>query len=175
MIPESAIIEWRNTIEWKTNEQTEQDLIICRSLVDLFADSFLSSHLAFRGGTALHKLYLSKQPRYSEDIDLVQINPAPIKETIFRISEVLSFLGKPVVKQKANNNTLVFRCESEIPPVVPIRLKIETNCREHFNVLGLTKIEFEVHNSWFSGKCNITSYKFSRTAWNETQGIVSAP
>jgi len=29
--------------------------------------------LAFRGGTALHKLYLSLQPRYSEDIDLVTI------------------------------------------------------------------------------------------------------
>ncbi len=49
------------------------------------------------------------QPRYSEDIDLVQIKAEPIKDTIVRISEVLSWLGKPVVKQKANNNTLVFR------------------------------------------------------------------
>lgn len=159
MIPEYAITEWRNRVEWNTTEQIEQDLIICRALAELFNDGFLASHLAFRGGTALHKLYLSPQPRYSEDIDLVQINAEPIKETIVRISDVLSFLGKPVIKQKANNNTLVFRFNSEIAPVVPIRLKIETNCREHFDVLGLSKIGFNVQNSWYSGNCTITTYK----------------
>jgi predicted nucleotidyltransferase component of viral defense system len=128
-------------------------------LVEIFNDEFLSAHLAFRGGTALHKLYLQPQPRYSEDIDLVQIRPEPIKETIIRLSEVLSFLGKPVVKQKANNNTLVFRFESEIPPVLSIRLKVETNCREHFNILGLVKQSFKVDSQWYSGACEITTYK----------------
>lgn len=158
MIPQRAITAWRNHVPWPEYEQVEQDLIICRALVELFNDEFLASHLAFRGGTALHKLYLSPQPRYSEDIDLVQIKAEPIKETIMRISEVLSFLGKPVVKQKANNNTLVFRFESEIAPVKPIRLKIETNCREHFNVLGLTKVDFNVDSLWFTGSTQITTY-----------------
>lgn len=159
MIPEYAITEWRNTVPWDSLEQIEQDLVICRALVELFNDEFLASHLAFRGGTALHKLYLSPQPRYSEDIDFVQIKAEPIKETIIRISNALSFLGKPVIKQKANNNTLVFRFDSEILPVVPIRLKVETNCREHFDVLGLTYIEFSVQNQWFSGNCKTTTYK----------------
>lgn len=159
MIPEYAITEWRNTVPWDSLEQIEQDLVICRALVELFNDEFLASHLAFRGGTALHKLYLSPQPRYSEDIDFVQIKAEPIKETIIRISNALSFLGKPVIKQKANNNTLVFRFDSEILPVVPIRLKVETNCREHFDVLGLTYIEFSVQNQWFSGKCQATTYR----------------
>ena len=101
MIPESAILEWSNTVPWNSNAQVEQDLIICRALVEIFNDEFLSSHLAFRGGTALHKLYLQPQPRYSEDIDLVQIRSEPIKETIIRLSEVLSFLGKPVIKLDA--------------------------------------------------------------------------
>ena len=65
MIPESAILEWSNTVPWNSNAQVEQDLIICRALVEIFNDEFLSSHLAFRGGTALHKLYLQPQPRYS--------------------------------------------------------------------------------------------------------------
>ena len=65
MIPESAILEWSNDIPWKSNAQIEQDLIICRALVELFNDEYLASHLAFRGGTALHKLYLHPQPRYS--------------------------------------------------------------------------------------------------------------
>lgn len=159
MIQESAIQEWSNIVPWKSNAQIEQDLVICRALVDIFNDDFLASHLAFRGGTALHKLYLQPQPRYSEDIDLVQIKAEPIKETIVRLSEVLSWLGKPVVKQKANNNTLVFRFDSEIAPVLPIRLKVETNCREHFNVLGLANVDFSVNNQWFTGQCSITTYQ----------------
>jgi predicted nucleotidyltransferase component of viral defense system len=99
MIPQAYITEWSNNVPWQTNEQVEQDLVICRALTEIFKDEFLASHLAFRGGTALHKLYLSPQPRYSEDIDLVQIKAEPIKETIDKIREVLAFLGEPKVKQ----------------------------------------------------------------------------
>ncbi len=158
MIPEYAINEWRNTVLWGGLEQIELDLVICRALVELFNDDYLASHLAFRGGTALHKLYLSPQPRYSEDIDLVQIKAEPVKETINRISKALSFISSPVVKQKANNNTVVFRFESEIQPVVPLKLKVEINCREHFNILGLTTVRLDVHNQWFSGECQATTY-----------------
>lgn len=158
MIPEYAINEWRNTVLWGGLEQIELDLVICRALTELYNDDYLADHLAFRGGTALHKLYLSPQPRYSEDIDLVQINAEPVRETINRISKALSFIGKPVVRQKANNNTLVFRFESEIQPIVPLKLKVEINCREHFNILGLTKIRFDLYNQWFTGECQTTTY-----------------
>ena len=159
MIIETAINEWYQEHPWKYTHFVEQDLIICRAMCALYNDEYLSEHLAFRGGTMLNKLYLSPQPRYSEDIDLVQINAEPIKETIDKIRDVLSFLGEPIVKQKAHNNTLIFRFESEIPPVIPIRLKVEINTREHFNVLGLTKHDFTVQNQWFSGNCQITTYQ----------------
>lgn len=50
--------------------------------------------------------------------------------------------------------------ESEFPPVEPIRLKVEINCYEHFDVLGLRHVPFEVENKWFSGKCELTTYAF---------------
>jgi len=158
MVKKEAIIEWKEFLPWQKDEMVEQDLVICRALVNLFNDEYLAKHLAFRGGTALHKLYLKPQQRYSEDIDLVQINAEPIKETIDRIRQVLSFLGKPEIKQKRHNNTLIFRFQSEIPPIIPIRLKIEINCREHFNVLGLTQYAFNVKSQWFTGSCNVTTY-----------------
>ena len=74
MIPRSAITHRNKQVPWEDIANVEQDLIITRALTDIFADEFLASELAFRGGTALHKLYLAPQPRYSEDIDLVQIN-----------------------------------------------------------------------------------------------------
>jgi predicted nucleotidyltransferase component of viral defense system len=159
MIPEAYITEWANQVPWQTNEQVEQDLVICRALVEIFSDEFLAKSLAFRGGTALHKLYLSPQPRYSEDIDLVQITAEPFGPVVDRLRERLAFLGDPVRKQKENNFTLHYRFESEFPPVQNLRLKVETNCREHFSVLGYQQFPFEVKSSWFTGSCNITTYK----------------
>lgn len=159
MIPEYAIREWNKTVSWLRNEQIEQDLIISRSLVALFKDEYLSKHLAFRGGTALHKLYLKPPLRYSEDIDLVQINTEPIKETMDRIREALSFLGEAKITQKTHNNTLIFRFDSEILPIIPVRLKVEINTREHFNVFEFTQYDFNVNNQWYSGSCNITTYR----------------
>lgn len=160
MINRTAIQQWSNHAPWIDNAQIEQDLIICRALVSIFSDEFLSSQLAFRGGTALHKLYLSPQPRYSEDIDLVQIAPGPIKPIMYRLGEVLDWLPDRVTKQKRYNNTMLFRVESEIPPTIQIRLKVEINCFEHFNVLGLPKVPFRVENSWFTGEAELTTYHF---------------
>jgi predicted nucleotidyltransferase component of viral defense system len=73
MIDERYIKEWASTHPWRRAEQVEQDLLLSRVLVAIYSDAFLSGRLAFRGGTALHKLYFSPQVRYSEDIDLVQV------------------------------------------------------------------------------------------------------
>ena len=159
MINITAITEWRTIVPWSKNEQVEQDLIICRALVAIFSDDFLANELAFRGGTALHKLYISPQVRYSEDIDLVQINKGSIGAIIDRLKVVLDFLPNVKVLQKRHNNTIKYRMESEIPPTSPITLKIEINCKEHFNVLGLVKMPFRVDSRWFKGECEITTYQ----------------
>jgi len=160
MIPQRYIEEWKENAPWPTYAQIEQDLIIARALVEIFSDGFLKKSLAFRGGTALHKLYLPPQVRYSEDIDLVQINSEPINPILKRIREILSFLGtKRTVKQHIHNNTIIYRFDTEVQPVINMRLKIEINTREHFNVLGLKEIPYKVENGWFSGECNLTGYE----------------
>ena len=58
MIPTADILAWRNEHPWVSNAQVEQDLIICRAVIELFARPVLREQLAFRGGTALHKLFL---------------------------------------------------------------------------------------------------------------------
>lgn len=159
MIPAHEIKAWSNVVPWITDEQIEQDLVICRSLVEIFSNGFLSDNLAFRGGTALHKLYLQPQPRYSEDIDLVQKKAGPIKDVMEQLRSCLSYLGTPNVKQKANNNTLIYRFQSENATPVSLRLKVEINCREHFSVLGYTTKEFKVNSGWYSGSCSISTYQ----------------
>lgn len=159
MIPQAYIKEWNQFVPWQSNELIEQDLVISRALVEIFSDPVLSDHLAFRGGTAIHKLFLQPQKRYSEDIDLVQITAKPFGTIADRIKEKLAFLGEPKRSPKSHNFTLLFRFESEFPPVVNLRLKVETNTKEHFSVTNLIKIPFGVSSSWFSGNCSITTYR----------------
>ncbi len=77
MIPRDYITEWRVEAPWVQDSQVEQDLVISRALVEIFSHPLLSKSLAFRGGTALYKLHIRPAARYSEDIDLVQIEAEP--------------------------------------------------------------------------------------------------
>ena len=65
MIPQRYIEEWRAVASWTLDAQVEQDLVIARAIVEMYSDDLLKKSLAFRGGTALHKLYLKPQIRYS--------------------------------------------------------------------------------------------------------------
>lgn len=158
MIPQAYITAWRKTAPWQENFQVEQDLVIERALMAIFSNEFLKERLAFRGGTALHKLYLSPAARYSEDIDLVQITAEPFGPVMDTLREVLSFLGdKPIRKQKQHNNTLVYRFDSE--DGIPLRLKVEVNCREHHTVFGIQDVRYAMKSDWYTGEVLIPSYQ----------------
>ncbi|HEX5168691.1 MAG TPA: nucleotidyl transferase AbiEii/AbiGii toxin family protein [Cyclobacteriaceae bacterium] len=158
MIPIKHIQEWSHFAPWQDNYQIEQDLVISRVLVEIFADPFLKERLAFRGGTALHKLFLKEPARYSEDIDLVQITGGPIGEILDRLRMVLSWFEKVNVERSEITSTMIFRYESEAEPKVKRKLKVEINAREHFALLGYNKIFFEVKSEWFTGATEIPSF-----------------
>ena len=161
MIPKPYIAKWKDHAPWNSFEQIEQDLVISRALVEIFSDDFLRENLAFRGGTALHKLYLNPAPRYSEDIDLVQIKPGPIKPIMKRIKEVITFFDEPRKTQvKGHGAKALYRFTSEYAEI-RLRLKLEINCKEHFNVLDWVDFPFEIESDWFTGKCEIRTYNIN--------------
>ncbi|MCK4516160.1 MAG: nucleotidyl transferase AbiEii/AbiGii toxin family protein, partial [Spirochaetaceae bacterium] len=159
MIPRAYITEWRSHAPWVQDAWVEQDLVISRALVEIFSTSALQQRLAFRGGTALYKLFLRPSVRYSEDIDLVQITPEPIGNTFDTLRSVLDpWLGEPRRQLKEGRVNLLYRFDSEDRPPLPIRLKIEINSREHFSHLGFHVVPFGVTNRWFKGDAEITTY-----------------
>ena len=161
MIPRPSIAQWQEFAPWSQFYQVEQDLIISRTLVEIFSDDFLRENLAFRGGTALHKLYLSPAPRYSEDIDLVQIKSGPIKPIMEQISKVISFFEEPRKTQnKGHGIKALYRFTSEYEEI-RLRLKLEINCKEHFNILDWVDFPFEVKSDWFSGKAQIRTFNLN--------------
>lgn len=171
MIPRADITAWRSVAPWPANEQVEQDLVISRALVEIFSDDFLRESLAFRGGTALHKLYINPPARYSEDIDLVQIKAGPIGPIADRLRERLAFLGKPKVDSHEMMFILRFRFQTEIEPVINSRVKVEINGREHFSVYGYTTVPYKVESSWFNGECEINTFEQDDLLGTKTRAL----
>tara|TARA_R110001592_G_scaffold138338_2_gene357267 strand:- start:1032 stop:1823 length:792 start_codon:yes stop_codon:yes gene_type:complete len=161
MIAKPYIAKWQEHAPWKEFSQVEQDLVISRTLVAIFSDDFLREHLAFRGGTALHKLYLNPAPRYSEDIDLVQIKQGPIKPIMERLGEVITFFEEDRKTQNRGHGIkALYRFISEYEEI-RMRLKLEINCREHLNVLDWVNFPYKVQSDWFEGNCEIRTYNIN--------------
>ena len=160
MIPRDFVTEWRAEAPWVSDRQVEQDLVISRSLVELFSRPAIGKRLAFRGGTALYKLHLRPAARYSEDIDLVQTTPGPIGPVLDEIRDALDgWLGRAQWKHSDGRVTLTYRFDSEDLPSTRAKLKVEISTREHFTVLGLKAEPFEVRSRWFSGAAALKTYE----------------
>jgi predicted nucleotidyltransferase component of viral defense system len=63
MLARTEVLAWRSVAPWADENDVEQDLIMTRAVFDIFEDPWLSERLAFRGGTALHRLHLAPPAR----------------------------------------------------------------------------------------------------------------
>ena len=89
MIPKADIVAWRQVAPWISDAQVEQDLIISRALVSIFQDEFIAEQLAFRGGTALHKLYFNPE-------DVTSLLPADMN---YDVNEAFSLVIQQIVSR----------------------------------------------------------------------------
>jgi predicted nucleotidyltransferase component of viral defense system len=159
LIPAGYVQEWTAHAPWPDPRQVEQDLIICRALCDLFTSQQLQGKIAFRGGTAIHKLLFSKPLRYSEDIDLVQTQAEGIGTIIDGVREALSWLGKPARQQAAHSTHLIFKFTPGLEGGAQLRLQVEINTREHRPLHGLKGYPFEIKSGWHQAKAEIVSFE----------------
>lgn len=159
MIAPAFITEWSQQCPWVSPAQVEQDLVLSRALVDIYSDPGLRERLLFRGGTALHKIVLRPAARYSEDLDFVQLREEPIGSTLDLIrARVNPWLGEPKSDIGPRGATLTYRFESELPPIIRLRLKIEINTREHLCLLPVEETRFAVDSRWFTGEAQLPIY-----------------
>lgn len=161
MIEPASIISWRSRAPWRSDAQVEQDLILSRALIDIFKHPVLSKEIVFRGGTALQKLFYPEPNRYSEDLDFVQIKPGGIGVILDSFKEKLDpWLGKPKKKFNEGRVTLLYGFEPSLEKQISnMKVKIEINTREHFNVMDLIKIPYEIDTPWYVGKAEIITYQ----------------
>lgn len=157
MIPEIYIEQWRNNAPWVTLPMIEQDMVISKAIIMLYNQVNIKNSLAFRGGTALNKIFIRPAARYSEDLDFVQIKSGPIGETISAVRAALDhWLGEPKRKLTERSAKLIYRYNAI--DNTNARLKIEINTTEHFHVMPLQRYLFDMPSEWFSGNTSILSY-----------------
>jgi predicted nucleotidyltransferase component of viral defense system len=157
MIPEDYINDWRQKAPWPRSAMVEQDLVISRALVDLYSKPEIKKALAFRGGTALNKLFFKPAARYSEDLDFVHIRNEPIGETLSHIRLALDpWLGQAKWTQKQGSAKLFYRFNSA--DNLALRLKIEINIVETFSIDGFQNHNFSIQSPWYSGDAQICTF-----------------
>jgi predicted nucleotidyltransferase component of viral defense system len=159
LIPASYIQEWSTKTPWPDSRQVEQDLIICRALCDLFNDRFLAPKIAFRGGTAINKLLFRQPLRYSEDIDLIQVQGEPIGPTVDAIENALSWLGKFNWRKAEHSIHLIFKFAPEADAAAAVKFKVEINTREHTSLYSLKKYPFGMESNWYKAETKIASFE----------------
>jgi predicted nucleotidyltransferase component of viral defense system len=159
LIPSAYIQEWSTRTPWPDARQVEQDLIISRVLCDLFNDRFLASRIAFRGGTAINKLLFRQPLRYSEDIDLVQVQAEPIGPTVEAIRKALSWLGKFSWSKAEHSIHFVYQFAPEADAGETLRLKLEINTREHESLYTVKQYPFGIESGWHTCQTNIPSFE----------------
>ena len=160
MIPRDHILEWRAQAPWPQDSQVEQDLVISRALVAIFSNDILHDapprFAAARPSTsficprrATLRISISREPELGRR-----------KPMMDALHDVLNpWLGQPRTTQNDGRITFVYRFASEDAPPILLRLKVETNTREHFAVYGFKERPFSISSRWFEGACSIHTYE----------------
>lgn len=159
MIPAAYIQEWSQKVPWVGRDQVEWDLILMRVLIEIFKHPLLREKLACRGGTVLNRVHLPAPVRFSEDIDLVQVEGGPIGPVLSAFREVLEpLLGKSYLKQGERMVTMSFRVQASEPVQRQLKIKLEVNAREHFTVLGHKRMPIEMESRWHTDRAEVLTY-----------------
>jgi predicted nucleotidyltransferase component of viral defense system len=155
-ITRQDILAHQAVVPWSTQHQVEQDLLLCRAMVALFDDDFLSGQIAMRGGTLLHKVHLAPASRYSEDIDLVVVGDRPEEHIRLAVRRVLAdVLGTPkasvwgalkLAVRNAVQPSRVLKMTYSLPSIIEsgrmLGIVVEANVTERKPHLSVVEIPF---------------------------------
>ena len=128
MLSKDAVLEWSESRPWKQEEQIEQDLLL-EMILHQVASTNCSEHLAFIGGTCIHKLHVPHPPRYSEDLDFTWLGEDSVDGALVEIAKSCSDLGFEKIDVADSN-------EARFPKVLffyttrtgsPGKIKLDTN------------------------------------------------
>ena len=157
MIARADVQHWRNQVPWIAADNVEQDLVLSRLIVEIADHSLLSKELVFRGGTCLHKIWLDRPWRYSEDLDYVRRTAGGVGEVLDALREVADLMGFDRVRTEVRQHPKA-RLHSTFMTGEPMRVKIEINTFERSPVRPIVGRSYTVDSPWFTGAAEIATF-----------------
>ncbi len=170
MITEADIAHWQRRVPWPTLEQVEQDLVLSRLIVEIASHPLLGDELVFRGGTCLHKVWLDRPWRYSEDLDYVRRTPGGVGKVLDAIREVAAIMGFDRVHTDVRRHPKV-RLDSTFVRGGRMRVKIELNTSERSSARPTVTKAFAVGSPWFSGAADVATYVLEELAATKIRAL----
>lgn len=143
-LSKGRLIVWADTIGIPNLALAEHDLRLTHALAGLYAAPALKDVLAFKGGTALNKIYFGKFSRLSVDLDFNLIGPprevvkqgAPARKAIEAVLREQDPGYEFKFSYRAEQTTLIARYEPQSGGARQ-PLKIELSMRESVPIMGL--------------------------------------
>ena len=170
MITEADVAHWQRRVPWPTLEQVEQDLVLSRLIVEIASHPLLGDELVFRGGTCLHKVWLDRPWRYSEDLDYVRRSPGGVGRVLDAIREVAAIMGFDRVHTDVRRHPKV-RLDSTFVRGGRMRIKIEMNTSERSSARPTVTKGFDVDSRWFSGAADVATYALEELAATKIRAL----
>ena len=170
MITEADIAHWQRRVPWPTLEQVEQDLVLSRLIVEIASHPLLGNELVFRGGTCLHKVWLDRPWRYSEDLDYVRRTPGGVGDILDAIREVAAMMGFDRVQTDVRRHPKA-RLDSTFVGGGRMRVKIELNTFERSSARPTVTEAFDVDSPWFSGAADVATYALEELAATKIRAL----
>ena len=157
MITPADIAHWRTQVPWISPEDVEQDLVLSRLIIEFAQHPLLGRELLFRGGTCLHKLWLDRPWRYSEDLDFVRRSSGGIGQVFDAIRDVAAAVPFDEVRTQIGRHPKA-RLRSVFYGGRRLQVKVEINTFDRFPALPITTKLFHVDSPWFSGSAQIPTF-----------------
>lgn len=158
MIPQADIAQWRTRVPWVSAERVEQDLVLSRLIVEIARHPLLGQELIFRGGTCLHKLWLDRPWRYSEDLDYVRRSGGGIGSVLDAIREIAETIGFDSVQTETRTQHPKARLRAQYESGGPFHVKVEINTFEHSPARQIVTRRCAVDSPWFEGAADVPTF-----------------
>jgi len=164
VISADALGAWKIHHPWADDDQVEQDLIMTRVAIEIAEHPALRDRLAWRGGTCLHKLFLPKALRFSEDLDYVAYDLSIEANDMRMLRTGLRDVAESVELSVAKNaRTTRTRLTEHLGYVdhrgQQRRLKVEINLDEVPAVHPLDRRRLGAVSDWWSGSADLLTFE----------------
>lgn len=157
VISDADIADWRSRVPWVDPDQVEQDLVLSRIFAEVANDPLLGAELVFRGGTCLHKIWLDRPWRYSEDLDYVRTTAGGVGEILTALRSIGERVGFERITTSVGQHPKA-RFRSTFATGSAMTIKIEMNTFERSPARPIIQRHYRIDSPWFTAEAQVPAF-----------------